>query len=200
MAQLNSGPAPSSNRRRRNATVPMVPLPAAGRSGPPPAWPLRPDMTTAAALATLKDQRLVLEGLVEDGDPPKGTHARLAQLDQKIALVQARLDAAAELEGELWLQLWATPQAVMWERLKWVRDVAQYVRWKVLAELGDLNASKEARQLSDRLGLHPLAMLRLRWEIVDKVPGPPGRPASDSGGPAPVTPIDNAPSRRSRLS
>ncbi|PBO23035.1 hypothetical protein CLM85_18600, partial [Streptomyces albidoflavus] len=45
------------------------------------------------------------------------------------------------------------------------REVAQYVRWKVRAELGDLDASKEARQLADRLGLSPLAMLRLRWEI-----------------------------------
>ena len=41
----------------------------------------------------------------------------------------------------------------------------QYVRLKILAECGDLEAGKEARQWSDRLGLNPLAMLRLRWEI-----------------------------------
>ncbi|KOU17086.1 hypothetical protein ADK49_16925 [Streptomyces sp. WM6349] len=76
-----------------------------------------------------------------------------------------QLEAQAALESELWTDLWATPQAAAWERLGWTREVAQYVRWKVQAELGDLDASKEARQLADRLGLSPLAMLRLRWEV-----------------------------------
>ena len=74
-------------------------------------------------------------------------------------------EGLADLELALWTELWSTPQAVAWERLRWVRDVAQYVRWKVQGELGDLEASKEARQLSDRLGLTPLAMLRLGWTI-----------------------------------
>jgi hypothetical protein len=43
--------------------------------------------------------------------------------------------------------------------------VAQYVRHKVLGELGDINDAKEARQWSDRLGLSPMSMLRLRWGI-----------------------------------
>lgn len=33
-------PKPPGQRRRRNATVPMVTLPAGGRPGPPPEWPL----------------------------------------------------------------------------------------------------------------------------------------------------------------
>ncbi|WP_437075203.1 hypothetical protein [Streptomyces sp. enrichment culture] len=45
--------------------------------------------------------------------------------------------------------------------------MAQYVRWKSRAEAGDLDAAKEARQLGDRLGLTPLAMLRLRWKIAE---------------------------------
>ncbi len=65
----------------------------------------------------------------------------------------------------MWAELWKTPQAEMWEQLCWGREVAQYVRWKVRGELGDLDAAKEARQWSDRLGLNPLALLRLRWEI-----------------------------------
>lgn len=71
----------------------------------------------------------------------------------------------ADLEAALWRELWSTPQAVAWERLRWYRDVAQYVRWKVLGELGNIDAAKEARQLSDRLGLTPLALLRLGWTI-----------------------------------
>lgn len=33
-------PKPAAQRRRRNAAPPETMLPAAGRSGPPPAWPL----------------------------------------------------------------------------------------------------------------------------------------------------------------
>jgi hypothetical protein len=72
----------------------------------------------------------------------------------------------AEIELEVWAEAWATPQAVAWERLGWTRDVAQYVRWKVLGEAGGLDEAKEARQWSDRLGLSPLALLRLNWSVV----------------------------------
>jgi hypothetical protein len=68
-------------------------------------------------------------------------------------------------ERSLWAELWALPQAVMWEQLHCGREVAQYVRWKVKAEAGSLDAAKEARQLGDRLGMTPLALLRLRWEV-----------------------------------
>lgn len=71
-----------------------------------------------------------------------------------------------KLELAIWRQLWRTPQAVAWERLIWTRDVAGYARNKSLAELGDLDRDKEARLLGDRLGLTPMALLRLRWEIV----------------------------------
>ncbi|NUS17101.1 MAG: hypothetical protein HOY69_37860 [Streptomyces sp.] len=79
----------------------------------------------------------------------------------------AQLDAQGQVEGELWADLWRLPQAVVWERLGWTREVAQYVRWKARAEQGDLDAAKEARQLADRLGLNPLALLRLRWEVAE---------------------------------
>lgn len=49
------------------------------------------------------------------------------------------------------------------------RTVARYVRAMVRSEAADAPASlmAEARQLEDRLGLTPMAMLRLRWEISD---------------------------------
>lgn len=116
------GPPPNPNARRRNArpggNTPTV-LPAEGRSGPAPKWPL-PGKMQAGELAA-------------------------------------------------WRELWATPQAVAWERLGWVRTVARYCRVMVRAEAPDAPAvlSGEARQFEDRLGLTPLAMSRMRppWTI-----------------------------------
>lgn len=87
------------------------------------------------------------------------------------------------LADEVWAELWATPQAVAWERLGYTRVVARYVSCLIDAErdLDDIvdpklyaamlvNQSKllpEVRQLEDRLGLTPMAMLRLRWEVVE---------------------------------
>ncbi|MEV5138439.1 hypothetical protein AB0K71_05775 [Streptomyces syringium] len=118
-------PKPAGERRRRNATVAMTQLPAEGRCGPTPDWPLPP---------------LIL-------DEP-----------ELVEILEAR-------EAELWAELWSTPQAVAWERLKWTRTVARYVRFEVRAETGDLKAGAESRLLEDRLGLSPQAMLRLRWEV-----------------------------------
>lgn len=74
-------------------------------------------------------------------------------------------EMAREREAELWASLWETPQAVMWERTHAVLTVARFVRFSVLAEAGNIKAATEARQLEDRLGLNPQAMLRLRWEV-----------------------------------
>src|SRR5690349_16503502 len=111
------GPAPKpvETRRRRNAPLAnTLRLPAEGRKGDAPDWPLR-------------------------GDAPA-----------------------------IWAELWATPQAVAWERLGWTRVVARYVNVLSLCEDPEaMNAALlgEARQLEDRLGLSPMAMLRLRWEV-----------------------------------
>jgi hypothetical protein len=71
-------------------------------------------------------------------------------------------------EARLWDELWHSPQAVAWEDLGWTRSVARYARAVVLAETG-ANASllAEVRQMEDRLGLNPMSMKRLQWEIVD---------------------------------
>ena len=63
----------------------------------------------------------------------------------------------------LWGQLWRTPQAAVWARQGWVRTVARYARTLIRAEKAD--ASAAVRQLEDRLGLTPMSMLRLRWEV-----------------------------------
>jgi len=96
--------------------------------------------------------------------------------------------------------LWRTPQAVAWEQLGWTRVVARYCHWSIQAEdspevpvalLGEL------RQLEDRLGLSPMAMLRLRWTI-EQTPddGSGSAPSSEGAKPASAVP---APQRRARV-
>lgn len=112
------GPPPKhpSQRRRTNASVALTQLPAEGRDGETPEWPL------------------------------------------------GRTSVA---EKSIWVELWRSPQSVAWERLGWTRSVARYCRALVDAEKKDAAAAllAEVRQMEDRLGLTPMSMLRLRWEI-----------------------------------
>ena len=164
MAGMGPPPKTPETRARRNVTVSMTKLPAEGRPGPAPEWPLIPDIVVAARrdLAAAKVERLRFE--LENDEKP-GTEAALDRAEERLAILERQLAEQKRLEAEVWTGLWATPQAVAWERLGWLRDVAQYARHKVLAELGELDAAKEARQWSDRLGLSPMALLRLRWQI-----------------------------------
>jgi len=72
----------------------------------------------------------------------------------------------------LWGELWRTPQAAAWIRMGVgvQRVVARYV----MLQRGKLNEKvlAELRQIEDRLGLNPLAMLRLRWEVAADEVGP----------------------------
>lgn len=115
------GPLPGANTRRRNVRITRRGLPASGRSGDPPPFPI--------------------------GKPTKAV-------------------------ADLWADLWASPQAVAWEDFGWTRVVARYARLVVAAEKPKAPAAllNEVRQLEDRLGLSPVAMVRLQWEIVDDQP------------------------------
>lgn len=164
------GPVPKhpTTRARRNATVPMTMLPAGGRMGTTPPWPLLDDIELASQLSVLESRLEDLNYEAETEDDPKKLRRIEGQREKTlvgIRRIEGSISAQRQLERELWSELWATPQAELWERLCWTREVAQYVRWKILGELGNLEAAKEARQWSDRLGLNPLAMLRLRLEI-----------------------------------
>ena len=110
---------PSFDPARKNARVGPVQLPAEGRRGRPPAWPL-------------------------PGSP---------STDEKRA----------------WAELWATPQAVAWEKLGWTRTIGRYCRILVEAEMP--NARREVRssatEFEDRLGLTPKAMRLMLWQIVE---------------------------------
>jgi len=114
---------PAHQRRNASAATPGVTvLPAGGRAGDPPPWPL-----------------------------------------------------ASETLGEeaKWLELWATPQAVMWERMGAgvVGELARYTRMFCAAVAADhatvatAHRDSEIRQLADRYGLSPLGMMRLHWAV-----------------------------------
>lgn len=169
MAGMGPPPKPPGERVRRNATIAMTSLPAEGRQGDPPAWPLLPDIVlkTRCELAAAKAEELrdQINEADAEGKPTGLIEHRLDKALERLAILEAQVAQQRELEDSLWLDLWKLPQACEWERLGWLRDVAQYVRHKVMAELGELDAAKEARQWSDRLGLSPMAMLRLRWQI-----------------------------------
>lgn len=113
------GPAPKKNVRRRNARPDWVQLPAAGRKGRAPKWPL-------------------------EGRAPAG-----------------------------WADLWKLPQAVMWEKSNSAMQVANYLLIRMTAQkalfAGEPNAAllAEMRQIEDRLGLSPMAMRRMQWEIAE---------------------------------
>jgi hypothetical protein len=168
-ARANSGPPPDPMALRRDRPQDQdtwTSLPAEGRTGRIPPWPLDPEVMLASKLEVTRDQRILLEGMIEDGTAPKGAPAKLARLDQQIAQLDATIKAVKKGELKLWKALWRTPQAVMWEKMRWTREVALYVRLQIQAEIGYIEAGKEARMWSDRLGLNPSALLRNRWRIV----------------------------------
>ena len=112
--------------------------------GPPP----KPDNQRRRRNATVAMTRLPSEG--RKGETPEWP-----------------LSSSAAYDEDLWAELWSTPQAVAWERLGagTIRVVARYVVLLAEADVGEPKAAMEVRQLEDRLGLSPLAMLRLRWEV-----------------------------------
>ncbi len=159
---------PSARRRSNNPKQGFTSLPAEGRKGPVPAWPLKPSPRQVAALEQARDRVAGAQVELESAEDGR-TRGRLRQTIDKASLIVATLELQIEQarddELALWSDLWSTPQAVVWEESHSEREVAQYVRWKIAGEQGDLDAAKEARMLSDRLGLNPLALTRLRLEI-----------------------------------
>ena len=117
-------PKPPAQTRRPNRGGAFTYLPADGRRGKPPPWPL--------------------------GQP-------------------------TPRELEVWRRLWRLPQAAAWEvGSAFDITIARYAWLKVSTE-GDPTAALlgELRQMEDRLGLNPVSMARLRWQVVDEPPAKP---------------------------
>lgn len=165
---------PSVRGRRNNPKSDFRSLPPGGRGGPVPQWPLLPDAAMTARLEFARDRVASLQAELsdeEDGRVKGRLRRELSKTEMLAAELQLKIEQATDMETALWAELWSAPQAVIWEEAHAHREVAQYVRWKVRAEQGDIKSASEARQLSDRLGLNPLALLKLRAEVehVDEV-------------------------------
>jgi hypothetical protein len=77
------------------------------------------------------------------------------------------VERQTEAEAAVWAEVWRIPVAVEWEKLAWLHPVARYVRILVASEEPGAKAAllAEVRQAEQQLGLTPMAMLRLRFEI-----------------------------------
>ena len=128
--------------------------------GPPP----KPASQRRHRSKTLADAKVTLPPEGRQGPPPRWPLGR-----------------AAAAQSRLWRELWATPQAAAWEHLGWPRVVARYVLLLLEAEKAGASPAllAEVRQMEDRLGLSPMALLRLRWEIGQAQDRPAGVPSLD---------------------
>jgi hypothetical protein len=72
----------------------------------------------------------------------------------------------------VWAELWATPQATAWEDLRWTRGVAHYVNLMITAETpgAAVTLIGEERQRAAELGLTPMGLKRLEWQIIPARP------------------------------
>jgi hypothetical protein len=147
-----NGPPPKhpSTRARRNApTTSTTTLPAKGRgSRKAPPWPLPVDVE---AQVRARDGRAGVERLRSELNECEDRRSvvRLEGKLDKAVLTEAasslpRLSSSDKLERAMWSRMWKMPQATRWEHCP--HDVATYVRLQVRADLGDLDALKEARQ------------------------------------------------------
>ncbi|MFI6819733.1 hypothetical protein ACIBJE_02125 [Micromonospora sp. NPDC050187] len=100
------------------------------------------------------------------------------------------LTEATDRELLLWARVWAKPQAVMWEQLGQVEEVAFYVRRFVVAERPDASsdAVKVLRQMGDALGLTIPGLARNRWQIGGESHQPPHAPPATGTEGQPATP------------
>ncbi|MFJ4987907.1 hypothetical protein ACIP9H_29400 [Streptomyces sp. NPDC088732] len=104
------------------------------------------------------------------------------------------LTEATDRELDLWHDLWAKPQAVMWEEMGQALEVALFARTLAEAERADarVDVKKMVRGYLDSLGLSVAGMNRNRWKIAPAIEEPVEVP---SAAPAPA----RRPSARDRL-
>ncbi|GAB2677657.1 hypothetical protein [Thalassiella azotivora] len=191
------GPAPKDpeKRARRNVGPALKVLPADGRGAKrAPNWPLPKDPREAGVLPYLRErvEQLTVEREQEsDGRMLRRLERHLDQARRELAALESELAARKKLEREIWTQLWRTPMAVEWERLRWHRTLARYCRVLAEAELGSAMAQREARTLEHAHGLTPMSLKSLLWTIAV--------PAEGAAGPGPRT-GGRGPAWRSHLS
>lgn len=192
-----AGPAPKhpSRRARRNNPKAGFTSLVGGRKGAAPSWPLPADASVSSRLDYMQDQVASLTAELEaceDGRKRGGIKRKLGAAEQQAALLAIQAEQQGDLELELWSLLWSTPQAKMWEDSDaFVRTLAQFVRWNVKGEQGDIEAAREARIRGKEFGLTPLTLMGLKAEIEradeaeDRGNRRRSKPAGSSGGSKP---------------
>lgn len=152
-ARARSGPPkdPEALRRDRKSDAKWTILPAEGRNGPTPEWPLSGRVAHILPLTPSWIQQ------VEDEDEKQ----RL--LDQ----IESEASARFSRELEIWASEWQRPQAVEWERNGQELEVALYVRALVTAEAPDAKVTLRTlvKQHQEALGLSLPGLARNHWKI-----------------------------------
>lgn len=100
------GPAPKAadQRARRNATFAMTQLPAEGRKGRTPAWPLVDDMAAVAELGSEKQLVKQLLAQVDGCEDRRELAALMRQLDRatrRVVLLDGQIKAQRRLERQV---------------------------------------------------------------------------------------------------
>jgi hypothetical protein len=171
-ARARSGPAPDPNalRRERDGNT-WIDLPAEGRAGPPPEWPLTGRTAHIPALTPAGIQQ------VEDEE----------EKQRLLDLVESEASARFSRELEVWAGEWRRPQAVEWERNGQELEVALYVRALVAAEAPDAKVTLRTlvKQQQEALGISLPGLARNRWRIPEEA-------APNSQEPTPVAPGKSA--------
>jgi hypothetical protein len=177
-ARVRSGPPanPDALRRERDGKE-WTHLPAAGRKGEPPEWPLPPDVTLQAQLESLREQEAQHQ---EDwgqasGKAAVGIGKKLTAVAEKIAVMEQRIAIGTAQETSMWERLWRTPQALVWEADGMADIAALYVRTYIEASQVGAPSAKVAlaKQLAESLLLTTAALHAARFVIdpdADDVP------------------------------
>lgn len=142
------GPAPTGTARRRNApTIAGRVLPAGGRVAPPPDVPEWVELGEAGSAWWAWAWRLPQAEAWSESDAP--FVARRAMLEDDVAAIE-------RVEGLDFEVLAAMPTFA---------DIERTVRRVSALATGRLALFKEMRELDNRLGLNPKAMVDLRWSV-----------------------------------
>jgi hypothetical protein len=156
-ARARSGPPPDPQALRRDRDGKnWIVLPAAGRDGPAPEWPL------TGATAHILPLTPSWISQVEDEEQKQRL---LDQIESEASVLFSR-------EVELWKREWRRPQAVEWERNGQELEVALYVRALVAAEAPDAKVTLRTlvKQQQEALGISLPGLARNNWKIGEVAP------------------------------
>ena len=96
-----------------------------------------------------------------------GREFTVLPLKHRVRVPEFPLDDQSGFEARLWLELWKKPQAVMWERLGLVVQVAAYCRAFAESVLPEASAGLKTAvlRMEAELGVSTSGMLQNGWVI-----------------------------------